>query len=187
MLAAAGCNVIFLPDNYAPMEPYTSELQQMGVEVLHHMEGGRTLHEALDVVLPLLDFAWISRPHLFEKYGPVVRRNRSLRLIYDTVDLSHVRGRRRAEMLGEARRRVARTAAHRDCGRERRGRNGRRDARGRARASRFGHPGDLRDSHDPRTDYRRRHGATRIARGCSLSETTTTRPTSTRCNGSATR
>ncbi len=102
MLVAAGCNVIFLPDNYAPMEPYTSELQQMGVEVLHHVEGGRTLHESLDMVLPLLDFAWISRPHLFEKYGPVVRRNRSLRLIYDTVDLGHVRGRRRAEMLGEA-------------------------------------------------------------------------------------
>ncbi len=101
MLLASGYNVIFLPDNYAPIEPYTTELQQMGVEVLHHVEGGRTLNEALDMVLPLLDFVWISRPHLFEKYAPIVRRNRSLRLIYDTVDLSHVRARRQAEMLGE--------------------------------------------------------------------------------------
>ncbi|HTA39546.1 MAG TPA: glycosyltransferase [Candidatus Acidoferrales bacterium] len=101
MLRQAGYNVIYLPDNYAPLEPYTTELQQLGVEVLHHVEGGRAMQEALDMVLPLLDYAWISRPDLYEKYQPIVRRNRALRVIYDTVDLAHVRKRRKAELLGE--------------------------------------------------------------------------------------
>jgi O-antigen biosynthesis protein len=102
MLRRAGFNVIFLPDNFAAMQPYTRELQQLGVEVLHHVDGGRTQAEALDAVLPLLDFAWISRPELYQKYEPLMRRNRATRIIYDTVDLCHVRKRREAELLGES-------------------------------------------------------------------------------------
>jgi GT2 family glycosyltransferase len=102
MLLQAGYNVIYLPDNYAPLEPYTGELQQLGVEVLHHVEGGRAIAEALDMVLPLLDYVWISRPELYEKYQPIVRRNSAVRVIYDTVDLAHVRKRRRAKVLGES-------------------------------------------------------------------------------------
>lgn len=101
MLRDAGYRVVFLPDNYAPLQPYTSELQQLGVEVLHHIDGGKTLQEALDEVLPLIDVAWISRPDLYQKYAPLVRDNGRVRLIYDTVDLSHVRKRRQAELLGE--------------------------------------------------------------------------------------
>ncbi len=96
-----GYDVVFLPDNFAPLQPYTGELQQMGVEVLHHTDGGRTLNEALALALPRVDFAWISRPDLYHKYEPLIRRNRSVRVIYDTVDLSHVRERRKAELHGE--------------------------------------------------------------------------------------
>lgn len=101
MLRDAGYRLIFLPDNYAPLQPYTNELQQMGVEVLHHIEGGKTLQEALDDVLPIVDVAWISRPDLYQKHAPLVRANGRVRTIYDTVDLSHVRKRRQAELLGE--------------------------------------------------------------------------------------
>ncbi len=101
MLRAAGYRVVFLPDNYAPLQPYTDELQQMGVEVLHHVDGGKTQQEALDDVLPLIDLAWISRPDLYRKYAPAIRANGRVRVVYDTVDLSHVRMRRQAELLGE--------------------------------------------------------------------------------------
>ena len=101
MLRDADYRVIFLPDNYAPLQPYTGELQQMGVEVLHHIDGGKTLSEALEEVLPLIDVAWISRPDLYQKYAPLIRSNGRVRMIYDTVDLSHVRMRRQAELLGE--------------------------------------------------------------------------------------
>ena len=115
MLAAAGCNVIFLPDNYAPMEPYTSELQQMGVEVLHHVEGGRTLHEVAGYG------AAAARLRLDQPAAPVreVRAGRAPESLA-AADLRYRRfePRARAAPRRDARRsrcRVARTAAHRDC------------------------------------------------------------------------
>lgn len=101
LLRQAGYGVTFLPDNYAPLQPYTNELQQLGVEVLHHYDGGRTAQESLELALPYIDVAWISRTELFDKYEPLLRRNERVRVIYDTVDLMHVRKRRKAEVYGE--------------------------------------------------------------------------------------
>ena len=57
-MRALGYAVTFLPDNFAPLQPYTSELQDLGVEVLYHVEGGRSPARGLpsDEVLPLVDF-----------------------------------------------------------------------------------------------------------------------------------
>lgn len=93
-------HVIFLPDNYAGLQPYTREMQQMGIEVLHHVDQGRSMEAALEEVLPFVDIAWISRPDMFEKYEPLIRRNPSIRFVYDTVDLHFVRKRREAELSG---------------------------------------------------------------------------------------
>jgi len=101
ILVDAGYYVFFLPDNYAPLQPYTSELQALGIEVLHHVPEGRPAGEALDETLPMLDFAWICRPELFEKYAPIVRRNNATRIIYDTIDLHFVRKKREAELLND--------------------------------------------------------------------------------------
>lgn len=100
ILLALGYHVIFLPDNYACIEPYAGELQVMGIEVLHHRDGGRPLSDALDEVVPLLDLAWICRPELFEKYEPLIRRNREAKVFYDTIDLHFVRLRRSSELTG---------------------------------------------------------------------------------------
>lgn len=100
MLRASGYHVIFLPDNYAALQPYTSELQALGVEVLHHVHGGRPLQKALDEVLPLVEFAWICRPELFEKYAASIRRNKATVLFYDTIDLHFVRAQREAALTG---------------------------------------------------------------------------------------
>lgn len=101
MLRDAGFHVIFLPDNYAALQPYTAELQALGVEVLHHIHGGKPLQKVLDLVLPLLDYAWICRPQLFKKYEKLIRRNAATRVLYDTIDLHFVRERREAELLGK--------------------------------------------------------------------------------------
>lgn len=93
-------NVIFLPDNYASLQPYTLELQDLGIEVLHHVERGRSMQAALDEVLPILDFAWICRPELFAKYEPIIRSNKATRILYDTIDLHFMRKRREMELHG---------------------------------------------------------------------------------------
>lgn len=100
MLRAGGYNVIFLPDNYAAVQPYTGELQQMGVEVLYHVAGGPSAKESLERVLLVVDIAWISRPELYQKYSPLVRRENAIRIIFDTVDLHYIRKEREAAVLG---------------------------------------------------------------------------------------
>jgi GT2 family glycosyltransferase len=100
ILREADFQVFFLGDNYAAHQPYTAELQDLGVGVLHHSDGGLGMHASLDMVLPMLDVAWICRPELFEKYEPLVRRNAATKVIYDTIDLHFVRKRREWELHG---------------------------------------------------------------------------------------
>ena len=100
MLRRANWRVVFQPDNWAGMEPYTSELQALGVEVVYHVEGARTAEERLRELLPSIDVAWVSRPELCEKWLPTLRENPRVRVLYDTVDLHHVRLRRQAELEG---------------------------------------------------------------------------------------
>ena len=100
ILRHAKYNVIFLPENYAGLQPYTQELQAIGVEVVYHVAGGRPWREALGSILPMLDYAWICRPEIYETYAPLIRRNAMTKLIYDTIDLHFLRKRREAELLG---------------------------------------------------------------------------------------
>jgi GT2 family glycosyltransferase len=95
-----GYTVMFLPDNFAPIQPYTTELQQLGVEVLHHIEDGRSPEASLNTILPFVDIAWICRPELFAKYEPLIRRNARTACIYDTIDLHFIRMRREHDVLG---------------------------------------------------------------------------------------
>ncbi len=100
LLCEAHFQVVFLPDNYARMQPYTTELHQLGVEVLHHIERGRSQIQSLEEILPFLDFAWICRPELFHKYESMIRRNGATKVLYDTIDLHFVRKRREYELFG---------------------------------------------------------------------------------------
>jgi hypothetical protein len=87
ILRQIGFSVVFLPDDYAGMQPATREMQQLGVEVLYRIEGvhGKDQADALDEVNPYLDLAWISRRDLFAKYEPLIRRNASTKVVYDAA------------------------------------------------------------------------------------------------------
>ena len=100
LLCKADFQVFFLGDNYAAHQPYTADLQELGVGVLHHGDEGLGMQAALNAVLPMLDLAWICRPELFKKYEPLIRRNGATKVIYDTIDLHFVRMRREWEVRG---------------------------------------------------------------------------------------
>ena len=91
LLLELGCTPIFLPDNGLPEEPYTRQLQQLGIEVLYTTPQQPDLLQQLRDRLPLLDLAWICRPQLSEKYLPVLESRPDLATIYDTIDLHFVR------------------------------------------------------------------------------------------------
>jgi len=93
-----GNRVVFLPDNLARMEPYSEQLQALGVEVIYHLEGKKSTRDRILEAFEHIDVAWISRPDLYKKWSLSLRNYPKVRVLYDTVDLHHVRARREAEL-----------------------------------------------------------------------------------------
>ncbi len=102
LLRELGMHVIFMPDNYHASEPYTNDLQQLGVEVLYHIENGPPADTRLRDALALADLVWIARPDTFSKYRTYFDRLPDLPIVYDTVDLHYVRMARELELRGAA-------------------------------------------------------------------------------------
>jgi GT2 family glycosyltransferase/ubiquinone/menaquinone biosynthesis C-methylase UbiE len=96
-----GYSVIFLPDNGCIQEPYGSQLQALGIEVLYSTYELPDLKSQLVDRLPIIDIAWICRPDLCEKYINLIKQNQKIKLIYDTVDLHFLRLKREEELLGK--------------------------------------------------------------------------------------
>ena len=92
-------HVMFLPDNGAPIEPYSTDLARLGVEVLY-AQPGKDQESLLTLALRRADLAWICRPELCEKYLPLVRAESQVPIVYDTIDLHFMREKRRAEIEG---------------------------------------------------------------------------------------
>jgi GT2 family glycosyltransferase/SAM-dependent methyltransferase/glycosyltransferase involved in cell wall biosynthesis len=95
-LLDAGIRVTFMPENLAPTEPYTRQLQKLGVEVLY---GHLHVNAELDTIGPRLDLAILSRPHTASRWLDVVREYApAAKVAYDTVDLHWLREARRGEL-----------------------------------------------------------------------------------------
>ncbi len=95
-LMDTGHHVTFLPDNGANTEPYATQLQRMGIEV---MFGPDLLTQLSMVVAPHLAAAIVSRPGVAARYMSLLRRHApDAELIYDTVDLHWVREAREAAL-----------------------------------------------------------------------------------------
>jgi O-antigen biosynthesis protein len=100
-LLRLGYGVNFLPDNFTPVEPYTAELQQMGVEVIY---GQVDIRAELADMGTLLTAVIMSRPHTASRWLDTVRELAPSALaIYDTVDLHWIRETRRVALDGVGR------------------------------------------------------------------------------------
>jgi glycosyltransferase involved in cell wall biosynthesis len=97
---------MFLPTNEIADEPYASDLSSLGVELLvdESRENGyqKLLHERLD----LIDFAWICRPQMFDQFGNLLKKKSNAQIIYDTIDLHHLRLKRKWRLKGAKDRRL---------------------------------------------------------------------------------
>jgi GT2 family glycosyltransferase/glycosyltransferase involved in cell wall biosynthesis len=96
-LLELGCHVSFLPDNLLPMQPYTRELQRIGVEVLCGIE----IPADLIKIMPGLSLVILSRPQVAPRWLDLVREHApQAPVVYDTVDLHWLREARRAALAG---------------------------------------------------------------------------------------
>ncbi|HEY2180653.1 MAG TPA: glycosyltransferase [Solirubrobacteraceae bacterium] len=92
-LQRLGYAVTFVPDNAARLEPYTRELERLGVEVIY---GAVDAMPVLEEIGPSLAAAILSRPHPASRWLDSVREFAPAAVaVYDTVDLHWVRESRR--------------------------------------------------------------------------------------------
>jgi GT2 family glycosyltransferase/SAM-dependent methyltransferase/glycosyltransferase involved in cell wall biosynthesis len=97
-LLELGCRVVFLPDDHQPVEPYSTRLRGIGVEVL---DGPVVVPERIAAMGEHLALAILSRPYVAARYIHVVREHAPKALLaYDTVDLHYLREQRRRENGG---------------------------------------------------------------------------------------
>lgn len=95
ILRSGGFHVVFAPDNFAAIQPYTSELLAMGIEQLYYNGRNAPLEDRLRELLPYVDVAWVCRPELAEKFMPIIEKF-NVPVIYDTIDLHFMRLKRQA-------------------------------------------------------------------------------------------
>ncbi len=105
MFLKHGYVVKFIGDNFNREEPYTSTLQQMGVEVLYGDEfrEGRIL-QWIEINGDYIDYAFMNRPHITEKYIGFIREHTNIKCIYYGHDLHYLREAREYELTGDKKR-----------------------------------------------------------------------------------
>ena len=103
LFVAMGYNVKFIGDNFFPHEPYTTALQQLGIEVLHGIEyhQGKWREWIRDHAADI-HVAFVQRPHIVLPYIDELRASTKARIVYYGHDLHHLRFRRQYEITGDA-------------------------------------------------------------------------------------
>ncbi len=86
-----GMRVTFIGDNYIKYEPYTTELEQMGIEVLYGVYYRNNWEKWLEENLRYFDYVYLQRPQISIKYINLMKKYSNAKVFYFAVDLHHVR------------------------------------------------------------------------------------------------
>ena len=102
MMVRAGYRVQFMGANFFPHEPYTSKLQQMGVEVLVGEQLARHLDRWFTENLPYVDHIFLHRPHIAEQFLPHLKKQTQCPPItFVGHDLHFLRTKRELDLTGD--------------------------------------------------------------------------------------
>lgn len=101
LFISRGFNVKFIGDNFYRHEPYTSALQQMGIEVLYGPYYAKEWKHWIKVNADCFDFVFLNRPHIAQKYVDYIRNNTSAKILYYGHDLHFLREMREYELNGD--------------------------------------------------------------------------------------
>lgn len=101
MFIKRGFQVKFIGDNFYRHEPYASQLEQMGIEILYGSYYQSHVFEWLDRNHKEIDFVFLNRPHISVKYIDFFYEKTDIKIIYYGLDLHFLRIRREYELTGE--------------------------------------------------------------------------------------
>lgn len=98
MFVDIGLNVKFIGDNFYKHEPYTSVLEQLGVEVLYGSWYASNIKKWLKENGKYIDYTYLNRPHISIKYIDLIREHTHSKIIYYGHDLHYLREFREYEL-----------------------------------------------------------------------------------------
>ena len=101
MFLNMGYAVKFLGDNFLHEEPYSTQLQQMGIEILYGPEYQVGIWNWLKDHGDDIQFAYLNRPHIASKYIDYIKENTNMKVIYYGHDLHFLREGREYELTGD--------------------------------------------------------------------------------------
>ncbi len=102
VLVDMGADVKFLGANFFPHQPYTSHLEQLGIEVLHGEYYAKNWQSWLAENALHIDVIYLHRPHIAEQFLPgICSLPKRPKLIYFGHDLHYLRAKRQAEIESE--------------------------------------------------------------------------------------
>ncbi len=107
MFLEKGFVVKFLGDNFLHEEPYSTTLQQMGIEILYGREYQVKIWEWLKAHQNDIAVAYLNRPHIAERYVDFIQENTNIKMIYYGHDLHFLREGREYELTGDPKKREA--------------------------------------------------------------------------------
>jgi GT2 family glycosyltransferase len=96
-----GYNVKFIGDNFRAAEPYTTTLQQMGVEILYGPYYAAHWKDWVRENAEQIDYVFLNRPHIAPKYIDFFRENTKAKIVYYGHDLAFLREMREFEITGD--------------------------------------------------------------------------------------
>jgi GT2 family glycosyltransferase/glycosyltransferase involved in cell wall biosynthesis len=91
ILVELGYNVKFLGDNFYKSEPYTTILQQKGIEVLYGNFYAKNWQQWIFDHQQYIDFVLLNRPHISIKYIDFLKKKIKTKILYYGHDLHYVR------------------------------------------------------------------------------------------------
>jgi len=101
LMLAMGYRVLFIGANFFPHKPYTSQLQQMGVEVLVGEYMARNLENWLKENAPYIDNIYLHRPHVAEQFLDHFHKMKPRpNIVFFGHDLHYLRAQREHELAG---------------------------------------------------------------------------------------
>ncbi len=101
MFVKKGFQVKFLGDNFAHEEPYTTALEQLGIEVLYGQEMQAGIWQWIEQHEKDLHLVYLNRPHIAVKYIDFIQSRTHLKVLYYGHDLHFLRERREYELTGD--------------------------------------------------------------------------------------
>jgi len=93
-----GFNVKFMGDNFYRHEPYTTVLEQMGIEVLYGIWYRDNYKKWIKNNAENIDYVYLNRPHISVKYIDFIKANTRAKIFYYGHDLHFLREARQAEI-----------------------------------------------------------------------------------------